>query len=365
MTLLLVLACIGKPGAGDDSGVAADDMLSRESWVDSSNRDGMIEIPVELDGSASAFMVSVESDYYPVLETLTGPDGRTVLTWEDWYDSDNSLTYAFFWGTKAMAFNWPVREVDGPLAAGTWTVGVAMIDGSGFYANNVDAEVIVHRKADPDLAQGQVRARIVWAQGQGQDPDVVAAAEQAVERWREVWAMHGLTLVESWHDSELSSNLGFADSGSAKVEENAERFDGRELILVLGESISGASDTYGIAGGIPGSIEPNLNSHVTVAWLAHAGTNGNFNDDEIRLMGETMAHECGHFMGLFHPVEWNYDAWDALDDTEDCRTWQSCENKLGENLMFPYPICDWSSCAPQPDLTGQQKGVSQRYIGAL
>lgn len=364
--IVLLLACIGTTkDTGDDSTPVEDEMLQRDSYVDSSNRNGVIDVSVEVGDETTAFMVTVESDYYPVLEYVYGPDGDTVLDWEDWTYSDESLTYAFFWSAQSMAFNWPAREQDGPLTPGSWTVSVAMVDDRGYYANNVDAEVTIHRKDDTDLDLSEVQVRLVWAEGEGEDPDVVAATEAAVERWREVWSMYGVTLVESWHDSELSANLGFADSGSSKVEENAERFDGREIIMVIGESISGAADTYGIAGGIPGSIEPNINSHVTIAWLAHAGTNGNFSEDEIRLMGETMAHEAGHYMGLFHPVEWNYDAWDALDDTEDCSTWQSCENKLGENLMFPYPICDWTSCEPQPDLTGQQVGVSQRYIGAL
>lgn len=363
--MILLLGCIGRGEPIEDPTGPAADMLRREAWSDQSDRNGVLSATVPIEDGDAAFLLTVESDYYPVLETVYDPSGQTVLSWEDWTDSDQSLTWAFFWGGKAMAFNWPVREQDGPLAPGDWTVDVALVDSQGYYASRKDAELVLHRKQDPDLAAGTVRARIVWAEGEGGDEDVRAAAEQAVERWREVWAAQGLVLEESWHDSELPSNLSFADSGSAKVEENAERFEGRELILVLGESIQGQADTYGVAGGIPGSIEPTRSTYVVVSWLAHAGNNGRFDEDEIRLMGETMAHECGHFMGLFHPVESSYDAWDALDDTEDCRTWQSCENKLGENLMFPYPICDWQECAPQPDLSEQQRGVAHRYLGSL
>ena len=350
-------------GGGDGGGGSA--MLERSNYQDSSDRDGYVEIPIEVGSDATAFMVTVESDAYPVLEALYGPDGDRVLYWEDWYYSEESLTSAVFWGGKANALNWPVREEDGPLAPGTWTAEFSTIDNQGYYSGNQDVEITTMTKADGAFGQSRATVRIVWADGVDDDEAVVSAMESAVERWREVWATYGIELVESYHQSSLDPDMPFVTNGSTDVEANAEQFDGQELILIVGESFEGDGTTYGIAGGIPGSIEPNRFTYVTLSWLAHAGGNGTFNDDEIRLMGETAAHECGHFMGLFHPVEWSYDYWDALDDTDQCSSWQTCENNLGANLMFPYPICDFTSCEPQGDLTADQEAVAQRYIGAL
>lgn len=349
-------------GAGDGGGGG---MLSRTNYADSSDRDGYVEVPIDVGAGTSAFLVTVESGSYPTLEALYSPDGDEVLYWEDWYDSDESLTSAFFWDGKVMALNWPVREQDGPLQQGTWTALVSTIDNQGYYDGNADVEVTTMTKDDAALDRADVRVRIVWAQGVGGDPAVVSAMEGAVERWREVWGAYGLNLVESYHESSLDAELGFVWTGSNDVEANAEKFDGQELILIVGETYDGDGSLYGLAGGIPGSIEPNRYTYVSLSWLAHAGGNGSFSDDEIRLMGETAAHECGHFMGLFHPVESSYNYWDALADTEQCSTWSSCETKLGDNLMFPYPICSYTSCDPQGELTGDQQGVAQRYIGSL
>jgi len=84
-------------------------------------------------------------------------------------------------------------------------------------------------------------------------------------------------------------------------------------------------------------------------------------------MGETMAHEGGHYLGLFHPVEFSYDDWDAISDTPECASETDCDETLGTNLMYPYPVCDYyyTSCVKQDQLTDGQTGVWQRYIGTL
>jgi len=105
---------------------------------------------------------------------------------------------------------------------------------------------------------------------------------------------------------------------------------------------------------------------VVLSWLVHAGADAAFTDGETSLMGETMAHEVGHYMGLFHPVESSYDYWDALSDTVECRNADQCEGQLGTNLMFPYSICDRNGvCVAAEDMTDAQVGVKQRYISTL
>ncbi len=139
-----------------------------------------------------------------------------------------------------------------------------------------------------------------------------------------------------------------------------------ELVLVVGDTLAGDAETFGLAGGIPGPLEATTFTWVLVGWLTHAGPDGDFSDEEIRQMGETMAHEIGHFQGLYHPVECPYDcidAWDALPDTPDCVGWQECEAELASNVMYPYPVCDFDSCLPAGDVTEDQGGVIHRYLG--
>jgi len=355
----------GGSGSGDGGSDGGSDLLDRQASTVTTDSSGLSQVSIDVSADTQAFLLTAESNRYPTLERLLDPDGNVILDWQDWYDSPYSLTDAFYLEGKSMAFNWPVRESDGPLRPGTWIAEISTLDSSGYYQGGTDVDLTVMRKQDPDLSQGTVHVNVIWAQGVGGDTAVVSAVQSAVERWREIWAAAGVTLVEDYHDSDLDPNLSFASSGSADIEATAAAYDGRSLFLIVGESFDGDTSLYGIAGGIPGSIEPNRATYVALSWLSHAGTNGTFNDNEIRLMGETMAHECGHFMGLFHPVEDGYQYWDALDDTQECTTWQTCENQLGDNVMFPYPICDFSSCEPQGALTPQQAAVWGRYTGVL
>jgi hypothetical protein len=41
----------------------------------------------------------------------------------------------------------------------------------------------------------------------------------------------------------------------------------------------------------------------------------------------------------------------------------TCENNLGDNLMYPYPICAGARCTRQDQLTEDQQGVAHRYLG--
>ena len=47
----------------------------------------------------------------------------------------------------------------------------------------------------------------------------------------------------------------------------------------------------------------------------------------------------------------------------DCESRRDCEDQLGENFMFPYSICDFTSCVHATDVTEDQAGVMNRYTG--
>ena len=141
--------------------------------------------------------------------------------------------------------------------------------------------------------------------------------------------------------------------------------DGQQVTILVSETIDGSLDYYGIAGGIPGTLSRTDNALIVVSWLANAGGDGAFSEADVQLFGETLAHEVGHYMGLFHPVELTYDFWDALSDTEVCDSQNECESAMRDNLMFPYPVCDWTECVAQEVMTDQQVGVKHRYTGTL
>jgi len=322
---------------------------------------GRADLDIDITDEAS-FELTATSGHDLAVEDLFDPDGNTVMHWEDWY-STQSLTSAIWLEGQDTVFNWPIRAEDGKLSKGTWTVSVGVVDNQGHY---VDDEVAanVKLKTDSDLSKGTVRARIVYAEGLMDDPTVVAGVEDAVATWKDIWGAYGLNLEESYESSSYSLDQPFPGEG-AEDSDVAAGSGGSEITVLVGETIDGSLDYYGIAGSIPGTLAKTNRALVIVSWLANSGGDGQFNSDDTRLFGETLAHECGHYLGLFHPVETTFDYWDALSDTQDCSTQSGCENNLGENLMFPYPVCDWISCVPQQTMTDQQGGVTQRYTGTL
>lgn len=336
--------------------------VSEHAGTSGVDRSGLVAIPVDVKAGQTAFMVVGTSEKYLSVEEVTDPEGEVVLSWRDW-NGLYSLTEAFYPWFTDVSFNWPVREVDGPLAEGTWTVWLATTNYNGSYVSDVDVETRTRLKTDPDLQAGEVRVRIVLADGVDDDDEVVTAVEAAVEVWREIWAAKGLVLVERYESGGIDADLQ-APYDNEQLADLSEGNDGRELLLVIGETLY-EQGLYGEAGGIPGSLEPGHHSGVFVSWLACAGFDASFDEDEIGLFGETMAHEIGHYQGLFHPVEWDYDYWDALDDTPECSSAISCEDKMADNLMFPYPICSFTACDPQRELTAQQRAVVHHHIGTL
>jgi hypothetical protein len=339
--------------------------LEMVTYDGQSGGEGTFEVLVGVEGDVTAFQVTAVSQQYPGLEALYDPSGDLVLHWTDWFYSNESLTNAFFGYDQVTAFDWPIRNSDGPLTEGTWRMVWSITDADYYYVPYEPVTVTIAEKRDPDFTQAETGVLIVYAEGVDDDPDVVEAVEGAVERWREVWLPYDWTLRASYTSSDLDPDLSFAYGGTSDlVPIAAERKDG-DLLLVVGERIEGGNSTFGLAAGIPGTLEATKSTYVVVSWLVHAGPDASFDADEIQLMGETMAHEIGHYQGLFHPVESTYTFWDALPDTAQCTAAVPCESQLGANVMFPYSICDLNSCLATDQLSSDQEAVVERYVGSL
>jgi hypothetical protein len=208
---------------------------------------------------------------------------------------------------------------------------------------------------------------LVWAAGLDQDAALVTATEAAVEHWREVWGAAGVEVAVRYATSALDPALPLPSAMSGDVVLAASQLaEPGEIALVIGDTV-GAVDggLYGVAGRVPSAPLPSELSAIFVGWVNNAGGDGVFSDDDVRLYGEVLAHEVGHFVGLCHPVSGTFDYWDALGDTPKCSTEAACESQLGQNLMYPVSICDGGVCVSTTQLTGEQRGVMHRYTGTL
>jgi hypothetical protein len=121
----------------------------------------------------------------------------------------------------------------------------------------------------------------------------------------------------------------------------AQRF---ALTVYVVAAFDGEPDTLGISGSIPGAngIDGVASTGVIVALSSHEAASGAV---DWELLGETIAHEAGHQLGLFHTTEAEGLDHDALADTPECPadrdadgdgevSAEECAGAGGDNFMF-------------------------------
>lgn len=174
-----------------------------------------------------------------------------------------------------------------------------------------------------------------------------ANLQQALSQFKEIYAAIGVSVGPFIYkdvagsmavsgavidnDAELAQLFGTADS-SAEAGLHfffIEQFAGDE----------GGYVTLGQSGGIPGPPSyPGLPHGGVAVALAYL-------DDDVSVFATTMAHEGGHYMGLFHTTEQDGKSYDPLLDTPQCPASmdsngdghlsdKECSNYGSDNLMF-------------------------------
>ena len=141
------------------------------------------------------------------------------------------------------------------------------------------------------------------------------------------------------------------------------------------KSETAVGGVLGIAGGIPGlpGKTGTRNSAMVIIFDSHLGTAGaSPSAAEQTLIGETIAHEAGHWLGMNHLVESVYNVTqnnytrDGISETPRCAqtpvSLTNCDS-TGENNSGARNIMFWAGMAgfSQPDLTGEQGWVLRRH----
>lgn len=355
--LILTTAC-GPSASGErlDGGL-------RHVWgVVETNGRGEGRFVVEVEEGETAMLVTgaVASPHRTHVRELHAPGGDAVFDAFAQYDTPRNKTNAGFVASVA-SLNWPVLASDPRLAPGRWRIGFGTLDGDGDWARS-ELGVDVLLKRDPDFTSGSLLASVTLAGDVAGDPELKRATLSALDHWAAIYANHGIHL--QWELFEHPT--GELRPPSLGSPEDYEAISAatplRSVNVVIAERILGFEDVYGMSGDIPGPLVSSPRSAVVVSTLLAAGTDGVFSAQEERLYGETLAHEVGHYLGLFHPVEIDYAGWDAIDDTPECAEESECLARLSGNLMFPYPVCDQGGCMPQDLLTPEQRAVVHGHV---
>ncbi len=176
------------------------------------------------------------------------------------------------------------------------------------------------------------------------------AFQQGVTVFRNLYALLGIDLAPIVYE-----DLGGADASALRVIDTVDgannelgqlfsksRAAGQGINFFFVQEILGGDAGFiilGIAGGIPGPPAIMGTPHSGVA-LTMAGFR-----DQPTVFGQTMAHEGGHYLGLFHTTESGGNSHDPLPDTAQCPasndrnfdgyvTGEECGGKGSDNFMF-------------------------------
>lgn len=329
----------------------------------SSNSDGIASFDVDI-GDATSMLLTFqpEAPYQAYLSALYDPAGNKVVDGEALAGSDHSMTGAVFLDSE-VSLNWPVLD-DQSLSTGTWTAEVGVTDDQGYFVRNANIALDGQLKTDSDLTGGVLAVDIVYVGAVQNDVEAQRAMGLAITYWEQIYASIGITLDVTTYNVDGPDSMYPPGLGNASDYTNiADQTGFRAINVVVVGDLDGMDGLYGMAGGIPGPLVSTGNSGVGVSVATNAGPDLVFDQGEIGILGETLAHEVGHYLGLAHPVESTYDHWDSLDDTPECTSGNGCESALGSNLMFPYPVCSGNSCIPQDQVTAQQGRTANRYTG--
>lgn len=368
--LLSICACQNSDDDDDDGGDGGgggsnvDVSFTRSATT---NSNGFAEFDFQIAEGVTKFSIVAEVDSNFVSFTQIDDDaGNNYLDPDSVQLSEGNTPIS-----NINSVTLPSRPQD-PAVSSTrvYTARVYVSDSSGFSPRSgQNVTMTVLGSQDGNLANGTLNVNIFYVGSVGQSSESKAAVNAATAEFTRIYRDEANVTV-SIREFDISGGETIPDpvDGSSIYSTASSQVSQPSVsVLIAGDLTGFEGEVYGIAGGIPGPPKSSIHSGVAVSILTSAGPNGTFSETELRVLGETLAHEVGHYVGLFHPADFNgnfVSAEDPLSDTPSCNSRPDCQgvNALISNLMYATPVEDEGTLIPQNQLTSQQSGVLNRYI---
>ncbi len=337
----LVLSTLaGVTGCGSDAPVVETlrDDLEVTTYT-SRITNGLSErLTFEVPPGVDSFLIEVRGDkglYY--LAELITPSGRDVIE-----------------GAKFTTRG--AREVPGLVdwlypnsqevvaEAGTYTLTVRGLN--AFTGNNLNENIkvlIYTPLAKPDDTCGIHVDFLVDNDALG-EPTFDAAVERIVGQVDRNFRQIGIKIADyqTYRVNMQSSDINLGDGSARSIVDDvldttipigAARENAVHVILVrrIGGSDNPTFDPAGYSMGLPGPYAANRGtSAVLVSTELFADGDGSLDADGL---ASSLAHEIGHFMGLYHTSERSGNDHDPIEDTPECENEFSCTDEFLRNLM--------------------------------
>ena len=330
------------------------------------NRNGRLELSFVPEGAENEFLataIPVDAAHLTLVRELQ-IGGDPVYDSEPESLSPRRRSNAAF-VSEVANLNWPIVPDDAPLLPGVrHRITFGLVDQDvAFTQGTLDVELLLRSDADPTT--GTLAIDVVMYGALNDDAEIVAATDDAIEVWEAIYEDVGIHLDVSRRTLTGAplpppTDASAGDQWRTLAEEGP---DGTIHLVLSPDDVPGVPGVVGVAGDIPGSLVPGPRSGIRLLPERVCGVDGVCDDADVQAYGELMAHEVGHYLGLFHPAEDSWDRWDAHTDTAECTTRQACEAALGTNIMFPYVVCRGADCPSQAELTPQQVASMHAYTG--
>ncbi len=363
--LFVVLGCPTDPLDDDDTvdpmeGLTVED-LGTFTVLEEYEPGGFFQLSVPADAVSTTVVMGEVGDDLLTQWSITDPDGARI--WDTAGDP-NGYNVRCFATDDVHAFQHPTSPLE-PLREGTYQlepyadptpvdVNVTAIHRMGAPGSDLILDVTFHFVGVPGLDSSTVDSHGAFQSMLG-DLDVLLAdagiqlGDVAYEDVTQ--SVDELTLIESdgGPNSELGRLLAMSGEGTE-----------RRLHAFWVQGIDyGGMEVVGQAGATPGPGVIQGTSHSGVALSAIDL------EDKPEFTAVLVAHEFGHYLGLFHTIEKDGYAWDPLDDTPICGNENDvnednllapdeCDGLGGDNLMF------WTGSDASTVVTDDQGWVLQR-----
>ena len=372
---VLIASCKKSNSGEDDSadssggGGSSNSQYSVFSVSGASNDSGTANIDFSIPENVAKFSVTVSIPQgFARVDSISDSDGNEFAA-----PNGDFLSLAQIFSESESFVSIPARDFDPPVTGPDSFTAVLTTSTNSLGTRRASAPLTltVTTSTDPDLSSGNLVMNVFYVGEAGQASAVKEAVQVAKGQIEDMYGQIGISVSFLERDITGPTVLPDPSSGSDFYLSGSSIAGGPATYQFIGGDVDTSidDDVFGITGAIPGSPNPSRFSAVAISASTAAGPDGLFSDIETRTLGETIAHETGHYLGLFHPVEISgivgVEGEDPLPDTPTCSSIDNClsEDKLIHNLMFPFPVRDsGGTFVRQNQLTDEQGGVMNRHV---
>lgn len=295
------------------------------------------QITFEVPEGVDSFLIEVRGDVgmYFLAELIT-PGGRDIIE-GGIYQTRGAREVA-----GLVDWLYP-NSPEMKAKPGKYTLTVRGRDARTKKNSNEDIEVLIYLAKKKPSATCGIRLDFLIDDEALDEGSFEAAVEHIVNEINVRYRTIGIE-VENYQIYRINMNdngLDLGDGSATRIVDDvlaraipsgAARKDAMHILFVrkIGGTNNPTFDPAGYSMGLPGPYARSRDtSAVLVATEKYAGSNGLDADG----LASSLAHEMGHYLGLYHTSEPNGTNHDPLPDTPECDAAGSCSVEFRRNLM--------------------------------